>query len=196
MCDCVSPNQVHSRHSWTSSTSGKFLYYFLPPDLSGHDTTIHLPFHQGSTFSRHSSVLNEGLPYIRPPSTRAGSKSQNMCSGEDLNTQAAETRATKFRTRATTILRAVHIHKRRNLHLTTQLFKYNFAFRLSSKANLSTPHRNFMTSLIHWLMASILMVFLSTRSKIPVIFLIPTTSTAMGVQAFSGTAILLSFSLR
>ena len=50
----------------------------------------------------------------------------------------------------------------------------------------SESHVNFMLSSIHWLMASMLMVFTSTKSKSPVRTLAPTTSAAVTLQTVSG----------
>ena len=52
---------------------------------------------------------------------RTPSNCQNISLLKLPKTKAAETRATKFRTRATTTLRKVHIHKRRNIHLSYNL---------------------------------------------------------------------------
>ena len=55
-------------------------------------------------------------------------------------------------------------------------------FHFASEPNTSHSQVNFMMSSIHWLMASVLMVFSSTTSKIPVFTLATTTSAAMAVR--------------
>ena len=65
-----------------------------------------------------------------------------------LKIQAAESRATQFRARATT-LRAVHIHNKRNAHLSYNLCECKIQIFHFSTDHLASS-RERMMSLIHW----------------------------------------------
>ena len=79
-------------------------------------------------------------------STGAGSISQNMCSGTKQKTQAAEKRASKFRTHWTTNLRAVYIHNTRN----QQTFTYTScrAFRFQTLLQKLAVHSMYFDNIV------------------------------------------------
>ena len=88
-----------------------------------------------------------------------------------LTTQVAETRATRFRTRATTTLRAVHINNRRNIHLTYTSFVVQIV-------TFSTEDSLILSSKLYDVVDTLVDGF-HTKSKIPVRTLATTTSAAI-----------------